>query len=286
MSSVRISSLARAQWVAVGAAVAVALGAGGLNLAAASVPNPSPVLTTITPCRLFDTRPAPVTVGPRSTPLGAGATFTASVRGTNGNCTVPANAVGVVMNVTIVNPTGAGFLTVWPSDQPQPLASSLNWLPGQGATPNQVTTALAAVAGSVSFFNSAGTVNVIADIIGYLTDHHHDDRYYTKAQIDAQAHIALADQRFSLMWVSAGAPKSAAIREDGSIRFTSDPGIVVTRVGTGHYCIQVNAPQEGAVGTLQDKGSTHGTIDVTMGIGSPCAAAPGAQISVQTWQIT
>ncbi len=40
------------------------------------------------------------------------------------------------------------------------------------------------------------------------------------------------------------------------------------------------------MGTLQDKSSTHGTIDVTMGIGSPCAAAPGAQISVQTWQIT
>jgi len=59
----------------------------------------------------------------------------------------------------------------------------------------------------------------------------------------------------------------------------------VTKIATGHYCITATSATEGAVGVLEDKGSTHGTIDVTMGIGSPCATAPGAQISVRTWQI-
>ena len=40
---------------------------------------------------------------------------------------------------------------------------------------------------------------------------------------------------------------------------------------------------EGAVGVLQDQGSTHGTIDVTMGIGNPCPQEPDSAVSVQTW---
>ena len=45
------------------------------------------------------------------------------------------------------------------------------------------------------------------------------------------------------------------------------------------------------MGVLQDDfadqtGGVHGTIDVTMGIGSPCGTtAPGAQIAVNTWSI-
>ena len=33
-------------------------------------------------------------------------------------------------------------------------------------------------------FSNAGSVDVLADIVGYYTDHNHDDRYYTKAEID------------------------------------------------------------------------------------------------------
>ena len=73
------------------------------------------VFVAITPCRLFDTRPAPLNVGSRTAPLTAADTFTVPVRGTNGNCTIPAGAVGVVMNVTIDNPTADSFLTVYPA---------------------------------------------------------------------------------------------------------------------------------------------------------------------------
>ena len=104
--------------------------------------------------------------------------------GTNGQCTIPAQANAVAMNVTVVNGTADSFLTLWPADANQPLASNLNWRAGDGATPNKVDVKLGAD-GRINFYNNAGTVDVIADVVGYYADHNHDDRYYTKAEVDA-----------------------------------------------------------------------------------------------------
>ena len=43
----------------------------------------------------------------------------------------PAGVTAVVMNVTVDRPTASGFITAWPSGEPRPLVSSLNFLPGQ-----------------------------------------------------------------------------------------------------------------------------------------------------------
>lgn len=125
----RFNGVWPSRWAAFGAAITVALGAGSAFQAAHASDGSGahPVFVAVTPCRLFDTRPAPENVGSRAMPLGAGDTFTAAVRGSNGNCSIPATALGVVMNVTVVNPTASSFLTVFPADAPQPLASNLNW---------------------------------------------------------------------------------------------------------------------------------------------------------------
>ena len=95
------------------------------------------------------------------------------------------------------------------------------------------------------------------------------------------------DQRFSLMWIGGdGNVHRAAIRGDASIRDTDDPNLSVAHVGFGHYCIVIpDGVNEGIVGVLQDQGGTHGTIDVTMGIGGPCFQEQDAAVSVQTWQL-
>jgi hypothetical protein len=161
----RVGVSARSRYASVGAIVAVLLGGGGLlTTSAAGTPGASSFVP-ITPCRLFDTRPATL-VGVRNSPLGAQATFTATVWGSNGNCSIPSGATGVSMNVVAVNPTAPSFLTVFPADQPQPLASSLNWVAGQSPTPNAVTVSLSA-AGKISFYNNTGTVDLAADIVGY-----------------------------------------------------------------------------------------------------------------------
>ena len=183
----------RTRWVATGAVIAFTLGSGGLMSASASVSSGDrSVFVPITPCRVMDTRPAPAAVGPRTSPLGEQDTHTISVRGTNGNCVIPSDAIGLSMNVTVDNPSSASYLTVFPADVTRPLASNLNWTANQAPVANAVTTNISAD-GKVSFFNNAGTVNVIADIVGYYVDHNHDDRYYTKAEINARGHFIAID---------------------------------------------------------------------------------------------
>jgi len=184
----RAGGVSRVRWAAIGAAIAVSLGAGGFAVTqvtnAGTSTGERDVFVPITPCRLFDTR-ATATVGPRNTPLGPADSMTQSVTGTNGNCTLPLDAAGVAMNVTTVNGTATSFLAIWPADVTQPLASSLNWIAGSPPTPNKVDVKLSAD-GRISLFNNGGTVDVLADVVGYYIDHNHSDLYYTKAEIDSK----------------------------------------------------------------------------------------------------
>ncbi len=80
---------------------------------------------------------------------------------------MPADADGVVLNVTVVNPTAGSFLQLWPTGASQPtLGSSLNFDAGQ-IVPDAVTVKLG-TAGRVRVFNAVGSVDVIADVAGYF----------------------------------------------------------------------------------------------------------------------
>jgi len=125
-------------------------------------------LVPIVPCRLADTRPAPLNVGTRSTPLGAGETLVVQVTGTDGNCVIPADATGIAANVTAVGGTAGSFLTMWPADAAQPVSANLNWTAGASPTPNQVTVGLSST-GAVAAYNYDGTVDVVIDVVGYYT---------------------------------------------------------------------------------------------------------------------
>jgi hypothetical protein len=126
------------------------------------------------PCRLFDYRPAPHTVGPRSAPLGAGETHIQQVTGSNGDCTgplaIPTDAVAVAMNVTAVNPTAQSNLRVFPADVAKvPTVSNLNFSAGQKPVPNKVDVKLSPD-GNIKLFNAAGSVSVVGDVVGYYTN--------------------------------------------------------------------------------------------------------------------
>lgn len=126
----------------------------------------------VSPCRLFDTRPGYEPLGGKKTPLGPGvfSVHTQQVTGFVGNCVIPSDAVAVAMNVTIVDPTERSNLRVFPADLPAvPTVSSLNWLAGQSPTPNKVDVRLSPD-GQIRLFNAAGTVDVLADVVGYHTD--------------------------------------------------------------------------------------------------------------------
>ena len=47
-----------------------------------------------------------------------------------GQFNVPPDATAVVLNVTVVNPTAAGFMTVYPAGAAMPLASNIDYVGG------------------------------------------------------------------------------------------------------------------------------------------------------------
>lgn len=175
--------MVRSRWAAIGAAVAVSLGAGGIGLTSAISTNGGNSFVPIAPCRLFDTRPG-APVGPRTAPLGPGETYTQQVTGTNGQCVgISADATAVALNVTAVQGTAVSYLTIFPADLGSPPnASNLNWLAGEPPAFNKVDTKLSPT-GAIKLFNASGTIHVLADIVGYYEDHNHDDRYPRRMSI-------------------------------------------------------------------------------------------------------
>lgn len=176
----------RARWAAIGAAVAVSLGAGGISIARATSPAGASTFVGTDPCRLLDTRPGEFHIGPDAT-LGADARISVIARGDVGECTgptaLPATATGLQLNVTPIGATDVTNLRVYPGAGDPPNASNLNPTPDQAPIPNAVTVDLDDD-GVFSIYNRFGSVDVAVDVVGYYTDHHHDDRYYTKSMVD------------------------------------------------------------------------------------------------------
>lgn len=117
--------------------------------------------TTIDPVRIVDSRTG---LGTPKRPMGQQEIRTVQVGGGAG---VPSNATAVILNVTAVDTTTWGFLTVWPSNLERPYVSNLNWSAGR-TVPNMVMVRLAPD-GTISLFNELGTAHVIVDVFGYVT---------------------------------------------------------------------------------------------------------------------
>ncbi|MET3806567.1 hypothetical protein ABIB25_003583 [Nakamurella sp. UYEF19] len=141
----------------VAAAVAISISIVSVPLAHADLVTPGSY-NTVDATRILDTRSG---LGAPKVPLAKLATLTFKV--TTGS-DVPVSAV--VLNVTAVNPTMSGFLTVYAGGATRPLASNLNFQAKQNV-PNLVITPVSST-GTVSIYNgSGGTVDVLADIHGY-----------------------------------------------------------------------------------------------------------------------
>ena len=127
----------------------------------------------MTPVRICDTRagnPSQLSGdadqcsgGTEGERLGAGKSFTFDV---GGEFDVPAAATAVVLTVHAVNPSTAGFFTVYPAGQVKTVASDLNFAPGQ-VVANLVETAVGSD-GGVSLYSSAPT-DAVVDLEGYVT---------------------------------------------------------------------------------------------------------------------
>jgi glucose/arabinose dehydrogenase len=117
--------------------------------------------SALQPTRLLDTRAG---TGVAAGKLAAGAAISLTVTGG----TVPADAKAVVLNLTATLADAAGFVTAWPTGQPQPPTSSLN-LSTAGETAANAVVVPVGQGGQVNLFTFAGT-HLVADVTGYFTE--------------------------------------------------------------------------------------------------------------------
>jgi hypothetical protein len=168
----------RSRWAAIGAAVAVTLGAGGLvGFANAASSAPSDVVS-ITPVRVLDTRdPNNIGLaGPFTSPVSQDLTLTGVIPTATGpQSVVPVGATSVVLNVTAVNASADGFISVRPADAPgAATTSNLNFTVGD-VTPNAVIVQVPTTgpdAGKIELtydaYGQAGrTTDILVDVMGY-----------------------------------------------------------------------------------------------------------------------
>jgi len=157
----------RSRWAAVGAAVAVSIGGGGLFVANAAS-SPASSVVTIDPVRILDTRTDLGLPGPFVSPASQKLQVTGAV--------VPVGATGVLLNATVVGPKADGFLSIRPGDATgAPSTSSLNFKAGD-VTPNSVQVGLptsGVSAGQIDIrYDALGvtgpTTEVLIDVVGYL----------------------------------------------------------------------------------------------------------------------
>jgi hypothetical protein len=116
----------------------------------------------VTPCRIADTRGAS---GPFGGPFLSGGSSRDFPILSSPNCTIPSTAQAYSLNVTAVPHATLNYLTIWPSDQPQPYVSTLN--SSTGAVAANAAVVPAAADGDVSVFVS-DDADVILDVNGYF----------------------------------------------------------------------------------------------------------------------
>lgn len=130
------------------------------------------VYTPVTPCRILDTRVAGGTLAGGFTRdfnavVGSGGNF-GSQGGSATDCgMVAAGQAAVVINLTAVTPTGAGYATAYPFGSTRPLASSVNYTAG-AIVNNSIVVKLPSPLTTKDFtVYSFATADYVADIVGY-----------------------------------------------------------------------------------------------------------------------
>jgi uncharacterized repeat protein (TIGR01451 family) len=123
------------------------------------------MFNTLAPCRVLDTRDPD---GPLGGPILSPGQQRAFVV-TGGSCGIPSTAKAVSVNLTVVGPTGPGFVTVFPGDGSLPATSSINFSAGQVRANNGVFSLAGDGSGTLNIINgSSGSTHVILDVNGYF----------------------------------------------------------------------------------------------------------------------
>lgn len=120
---------------------------------------------SINPARVLGTRPGDSTIDGLQQGEGIRTRGTVTTLQITNRVTVPTDASSVVLNVTVTEAEGPGFITVYPCGSDMPTASNLNYLAGSTVA-NLVVTKVGP-GGTVCIFNSRDT-HLVIDVNGYF----------------------------------------------------------------------------------------------------------------------
>ncbi len=124
--------------------------------------QPTGAYVPMTPRRVLDTRTG---LGAPRKALAPRQVLTVDVAGPTG-VTDPW-ATSVVLNVTVISPTAAGVLTIYPSQTRRRVTSNLNWGSGQTIA-NLAVVQLRGDRTVDVYNNSSGTIELVVDVSGYF----------------------------------------------------------------------------------------------------------------------
>jgi len=80
---------------------------------------------------------------------------------------VPSNSAAALLNITVTNTAGVGFLTLYPFGKPNPGTSSINWSSSGQTIANSATIAVSPGSHINIFCNGFGNADVVIDLVGY-----------------------------------------------------------------------------------------------------------------------
>lgn len=127
--------------------------------------SPGDGFTPVNPYRVLDTRRG---LGAPRRKVGTHATITVKVTGVGG---VPTSADAVALNLTAVDATASTYASIYPAGDPAGRSTSVvNANPGSPVADMAITRVSAS--GEVTLYNYAGSVDLVADILGYYSAGH------------------------------------------------------------------------------------------------------------------
>ena len=250
------SSLWRSRWAAIGAAVAVSVGAGGMFVAQAAPGTAESTIVSVTPERILDTRNGNDIglAGPFVSAVAQKLQVTGSIPTATGTKTVvPTGATGVLLNVTPVGPTAAAFISIRPGDATGAAStSSLNFTAG-AISPNSVQVAMptaGANAGKIDItFDAYGvagpTTDILIDVVGYTTNTGLQQLVAEVALKASAAEVATkasaADVFTKTQVNNLVAPLYVSVTPGGAVYAGASSGLVsVAKTATGSYTLTFN----------------------------------------------
>ena len=87
--------------------------------------------------------------------------------GTSAGVPLTPTATAVALNVTVIVPTAAGYVTVYPGGEAVPLASTVNFAKDQ--TVAHFTVVGLSSEGTVTIYNASGDTNIAVDVLGWYS---------------------------------------------------------------------------------------------------------------------